>query len=203
MPVNYNIVADVIDITADTPKAADTFYVDTNVWYWLTYSKASASARPHQINDYPNFITTAKSQKSKLLYSGLTLPELSHVIERTEYDIFNSVTPIKPKEYRHNYPAERQNVVSEITLAWSQIQTIGIFVETRVTDDFTKEAFGRLTKQLLDGYDALIVETLDRSGIKQLVTDDGDFATIPGIQVFTSNRNVLAQAAKQGRLLTR
>ena len=33
--------------------------------------------------------------------------------------------------------------------------------------------------------------------------DDGDFATVPGIQVFTANRNVIQAARAQGRLATR
>jgi hypothetical protein len=40
-------------------------------------------------------------------------------------------------------------------------------------------------------------------GVIQLITDDGDFATIPGIQVFTANRNVVTAARAQGKLLKR
>jgi hypothetical protein len=40
-------------------------------------------------------------------------------------------------------------------------------------------------------------------GVLQLITDDGDFATVPGIQVFTANRNVINAARSQGKLQTR
>ena len=46
MAINYTVQAEVVDISADTPKTEDAFLVDTNVWYWLTYSRASQSARP-------------------------------------------------------------------------------------------------------------------------------------------------------------
>jgi hypothetical protein len=40
-------------------------------------------------------------------------------------------------------------------------------------------------------------------GVVQVITDDGDFATVPGIQVFTANRNVISAARSQGKLLIR
>jgi hypothetical protein len=40
-------------------------------------------------------------------------------------------------------------------------------------------------------------------GVVQVITDDGDFSTVPGIQVFTANRNVIQAARAQGRLITR
>ena len=44
---------------------------------------------------------------------------------------------------------------------------------------------------------------MSREGMIQVITDDGDFATVPGIQVFTANRNVIQTAQTQGRLLNR
>jgi hypothetical protein len=42
MAINYTVQAEVVDISADTPKTEDAFLVDTNVWYWLTYSRRPA-----------------------------------------------------------------------------------------------------------------------------------------------------------------
>jgi hypothetical protein len=42
-----------------------------------------------------------------------------------------------------------------------------------------------------------------RHNILQIITDDGDFATIPGIRVFTSNRRVINAAQQQEKILTR
>ena len=41
MAANIVIRADVVDISKDTPRNNENFLVDTNVWYWMTYSKAS------------------------------------------------------------------------------------------------------------------------------------------------------------------
>lgn len=46
MAINYNVQPEVIDITADTPKVEDVFLLDTNVLYWLTYSRVVHSGRP-------------------------------------------------------------------------------------------------------------------------------------------------------------
>ena len=46
MAVNYNIQANVVDIRKDLPKSNDVFLVDTNVWYWITYTRASQSGQP-------------------------------------------------------------------------------------------------------------------------------------------------------------
>jgi hypothetical protein len=40
-------------------------------------------------------------------------------------------------------------------------------------------------------------------GVVKVITDDGDFATVQGIQVFTANRNVVSTARAQGKLLKR
>jgi len=40
-------------------------------------------------------------------------------------------------------------------------------------------------------------------GVVQVVTDDGDFATVLGIQVFTANRNIIRAAHAQRKLITR
>ena len=47
-----------------------------------------------------------------------------------------------------------------------------------------------------------MLEIKERHGMMQIITDNGDFATVPGIQVFTANRNV-PTARKHGMLRTR
>jgi hypothetical protein len=37
----------------------------------------------------------------------------------------------------------------------------------------------------------------------RVITDDMDYATVPNLQVFTSNRNVIQTASQQGKLLRR
>ncbi len=73
MPINYNVRAEVIDLRSDTPQDNDMFLVDTNVWFWLTYTQASTYAASYQIRYYPAYINTALTTKCLLSYCGLSL----------------------------------------------------------------------------------------------------------------------------------
>jgi hypothetical protein len=75
MKISYTVQAEVIDINSDTPNKNDVFLVDTNVWYWLTYTKASTSSQAYQVTDYPNYLSQAISIQSSLRYCGLSLAE--------------------------------------------------------------------------------------------------------------------------------
>ncbi|WP_238360990.1 hypothetical protein [Iningainema tapete] len=61
----------------------------------------------------------------------------------------------------------------------------------------------RFQTQLLDGYDLFILETMNKEGIVNVITDDGDFVSVPGIRVFTSNMNAIKAARSQGKLVVR
>jgi hypothetical protein len=44
---------------------------------------------------------------------------------------------------------------------------------------------------------------MNKVGVKKIITDDGDYLTVPGIQVFTANINFINTARNQGKLLVR
>jgi len=203
MAINYVIQAEVVDINADSPTATDAFFVDTNVWYWMTYPNAAAAAFPGQL-DYPAFVNCALAVEARLCCSGLSLAELSHLIEKTEREIYEkSVGMIRAKEYRHNLPSERSRVVSEVEAAWGQVKSLSSPLALTVDEKVTDAALDRFQTEKLDGYDLFILETMKNHGVVQVITDDGDFATVAGIRVFTANRNVLLAARTQGKLLMR
>lgn len=203
MAINYNTQAEVVDITVDTPKPEDVFLVDTNVWYWMTYPNATSFV-PSQLSDYPGYLNKALGVNSKIQHSGLSLAELAHIIEQTEREIYErAVGSVKPKEYRHNLSGERSRVISEINAAWLQITSLADPLVVTIDDPTTNAALARLQTEKVDGYDLFILETMKKNGIVQIITDDGDFATVPGIQVFTANRKVINSARIQRKLLTR
>ncbi len=133
--------------------------------------------------------------------------ELVHSVERSERKISIQQGTInqnvKPKEYRHNYPQERANVISEIQLVCSQVELIATEVKILVDNQITHSALNRLQTQLLDGYDLLIVEAMKLANINSIITDDGDYITVPNIQVFTANNSVINTAQNQGKLIVR
>ena len=207
MAIRYTVQAAVVDLATDTPQATDVFLVDTNVWYWLTYSRASQSVRPplaYQTTRYPGYLNAALGVGAQLVYSGLSLAELTHVIEQVERDIYAATAgPISTKEYRHNLPQERRQVCAEIQAAWGVVTSLAAPLPLLVDAQTATAALTRLPTTLVDGYDLLLLESMQRQGVVQVLTDDGDFATILGLQVFTANRTVLQTARRQGRLLTR
>ena len=204
MAINYTVQADVIDIQRDSPQNTDVFLIDSNVWYWMTYPNASQSAIPYQLSDYPDYVNRALMAGARLYWSGLSLAELSHLIERTERQIYVQINgSITTKEYRHNLASDHARIVKEIQASWGQVKSLAAPLPMSIDEATTDAAFSRLQTQLVDGYDLFILETMTKQGVIQIITDDGDFATIPGIQVFTSNRHVLNSARIQGKELKR
>lgn len=206
MSINYTVQAEVIDIRTDTPKAEDAFLVDSNVWYWMTYTRASLSAKPYQINDYPKYLGKIKTIKAQLYQCGLSLSELAHSIEKTEFEIFARATGFdkrKKKEFRHNHNIERSNVVAEIQAAWGLVKTMAAPIDVMVDGPTTDAALCRIGSQPLDGYDLFFLEAIAKTGVVQVITDDGDFTIVPRIQVFTANSNVIEAARTQGKLIKR
>jgi hypothetical protein len=207
MSVSLTIQADIIDITNDTPRKSDIFLVDSNVWLWQAYTNANFTAKSYQLRDYPNYIVNVLRQGGTLSYSVLALAEIASVIERIEKDIYNrdSGLDLTLKEYRHNFPDERLKVVAEVKWAWSQIESIAISADLTINDEVAKAALTRFQSQAVDGYDLLILEAISRAGTEQIriITDDMDYATVPNIQMFTSNLNVIRSAKSQGKLVRR
>ncbi|ALB42513.1 MULTISPECIES: hypothetical protein [Nostocales] len=200
------IQADIIDIKTDTPQQSDIFFVDTNIWFWQTYTNAAFTAKRYQITDYPNYINKTRQNGATLTYSGLTLAELAHIIEKTEYDIYvQSNGYLHFKKYRHDYPTERANVVAEVQFTWRRIKKIAIPIDLTVDDATTDAAINRFTTQAVDGYDLLMLEAISKAGAGtvKIITDDMDYSVVPGIQVFTSNKYVIQDAAMQKKLVRR
>jgi len=177
------------------------------VWFWLVYTKASQRSQSlhYQVTAYPGYMDLAREAGSELMHSGITLAELADQIEQTELEIWNAVNQkeMKLKPFRHGLPVTRSNVVAEIVVAWDQVAAWSKSLPCLVDEAVTRASLGRIELFCLDGHDALLVETIRQAGIRQIITDDGDFVTVPHIQVFTANRGALRAAAAQGKLMKR
>lgn len=208
MSVQYAIWADVFDIGQTSPQGSDCFLVDSNVWLWLTYSNAGHGEpnwRAVLMSQYAAFVQGALAGSARVCCCGLSLAELSHIIEKTEREIHEASagSSIKTKEYRHNYATERNRVIAEIQAAWAQVESLAEPMTVTIDSPATAAALNRLQTEKVDGYDLFILEAMKSHGVVQVITDDGDFASVKGIQVFTANRNVISAARSQGKLLTR
>lgn len=209
MSINLTIQANVIDIRNDTPRQDDIFLVDTNVWLWQTYTNAQSTSfrAPNKIQTYTPYLRQARQNGATLVYNGLILSELAHVIEKTEREIYNRAnhSSLNAKEYRHNYSTERANIVAEVESAWQQVESLAVPIELTLTEDVTNAALTRFKTQALDGYDLLLLEAMSRAEAGQIkvITDDMDYAVVRDIQLFTGNGLVIQQAVAQQKLVTR
>lgn len=205
MPIS--VTADVVDLRTDQPRQDDVFFIDSNVWFWVGYTNASVGDKFNQSVDYPTYVGNALSAGSSLYRCTLSFAELAHSIERSERTIVGKSkgVELRTKDFRHNYPMERANVLTEIENVWalSDGMTDGNTIEVKVTSSMVTDTLTRLKSEELDGYDAFMVEAMLAQGIKQVITDDGDFGQVPGITVFTANDLLIREAAKQGKLKKR
>lgn len=208
MAVNFVVRAEVIDIRAYQPASTDSFLVDTNVWLWLAYSSISHAPSPplqYQLKEYSPYVQKSLSAKAQLFRCGLSLAEMAHQIEQTERAIYNQYNRLEmtTKEYRRNLADERERVTGEIKTAWEQVKSFSDPREILIDDAATESALANLKQCSLDGYDLFILEAMKKNGIRQIITDDGDFASVPDIRVFTANKKVIDVAKEQGRLIKR
>jgi len=110
---------------------------------------------------------------------------------------------ISSKQFRHNLPTERQNVVSEIESVCLQLNLLAKPLPTDMDSSFPLSMLTKIQKQPLDGYDVIMVDSINRTGVINIITDDGDYACVPGIRIFTANHNVIQKARAGGSLITR
>jgi predicted nucleic acid-binding protein len=206
VPLNLTVNAEVVDIRGDAPKDSDVFLVDTNVWFWLTYTRVSLSdAKPYQTTDYPDYVQRALTTNALLSFCGVNLAELAGVIEQAERKIHNgrSGKIESVKYFRHNFPAQRIAVTTEISTAFSQVESMASAMDVMVNGDAAKNGLAHITRVPIDLDDAVMLEVALKNGVNQVLTDDCDFVGMNGITVFTANRTVLAAATATGRIKVR
>ena len=201
----FEIKASVVDIKECSIGEDDVLMVDSNVWYWTTCSNASEkiNAAPYQIKQYPQFLKKAKKSGVRLWHSGLSLSEIGHLIENFYLDIYRKTKnlDISKKAFRHNLSDERRNVVEEIYLAWEQVENFSENLPCSIDRSNTQWAVEKMAKARLDGYDLFILHSMIDNNVLNILTDDGVFATVEGIKVFTANKNVLMKASEAGKLV--
>lgn len=182
--------------------------MDSNVWYWMGYTKASIDAGVKQSDHYPKYLNKILTANGSLYKCTLSFAELAHSIERSERTIFNrSRNPeISTKAFRHDYPEERKKILAEIEDVWNLVEAMtgGNTIEVNLDTSMILKSIERIKSEGLDGYDVFMIEALlAHGGITQVITDDGDFGQVEGITVFTANDYLIKTAKSQKKLVVR
>lgn len=183
-------------------------FVDTNVWFWFSYTKASLDLRDdrkREIDSFLQFINFFLSKKT--LYScGLIYAELTSLVERTELELYRSKLS-KPdssmglKKFRREYPRSRLGAIKEAKLAWEMVESCSELIPMNLDLNFVQAASKQATNFLLDSYDLFYYEIMRINKIDCILTDDKDFLSVPGLKVFTANNQVIREAKNLERLI--
>ena len=207
MPVSVR--AEVVDIRSDTPRDTDVFLVDTNVWIHLYYPRASqvpdVGPPSHDATHYPPYFKKVLEAKSSLKHTGLNFSELAHNIERIEREIYSAQCgrKIAPKEFRHSYERQRIQVMQHVSEMWKNVCAVSTLLPLNISQPLLDASFALLRRRPVDGYDAYMIEGAKRASITNIITDDSDFSTVPGLLIFTANQAVIDAARVAKKLITR
>jgi len=199
--------AKTFDIRRYDPKPEDIFIVDTNAWYWITYTRATLPCLPapltKQCEQYARFLKKALDAGTTVARCDLTLAELAHLIEAAEKKIyeFHSLgnANITLKRYRA-LPEERARVIAEVESAWSQVLMMSEHCVLTLSKDVTKAALAGFKEHLIGGYDLFLLQAMKQGKYPGILTDDGDFFGIPDVSIFTCNESALRKAHTAGQL---
>lgn len=172
------------------------YAIDTNVLYWMHYSRASLSPNNYQIKTYPNFISHLISQQKKLMTTTYNIAELITIIERNEYRIYLEQNNLQDsefsiKKYRED-EVERVRVKQEIQSVLTQIENIYTIVQLDLKMDWMSTYTNDFEKHSCDVGDYSCIQQFLKEKINCFLTDDIDFCSIEGINVFTSNLKAIS-----------
>lgn len=180
-----------VDIKKQPPSKGENFFVDTNVWYWITYAASKSftgnGPKGYQTEFYPEFIEKALDNEGTLYYSPLTLVKLTRLIERSEFEIFKAYknTPdVSLKSFRKK-AGERKAVIEELKSAWDQIQSMAKELPANLAPGVADSLMHTVENYLVDGYDALYYHFMNENQVLNIITDDKDFRDIKGINLFS------------------
>jgi PIN domain nuclease of toxin-antitoxin system len=200
MAESLEVKADVIDIRRSKPINPTRIMVDSQVWFWLFYSKASIKATAYQAIEYPKFIKTMLDAKSEFLASQFSYFEILHNIEKTEAFIKSKRTP--QKVFRHQFPTARVAIIEETDATWASVAEMAKVVYNNLDAETLKRMRTKSHACLVDGYDYILIDAIESSGLSSVLTDDSDICTVAGLTVYTANPKAIVAATNQGRLIS-
>jgi predicted nucleic acid-binding protein len=200
---SVQVQADVVDITCDTPRPGDRFVVDTNVWVRMVLASGARAATQRQ-QRYAPYLKSSRRLGAKLLVPSLVLWELARTAERAEFDLWSpSGNVLKEfKDFRCD-PVERPRVAKLIQRAWMDVLGLATLIDTPMDSVAAFDLIKAFPFTVMDPYDLCIVGAAKKAGVTMIITDDADYGSLSGIQVFTNNGFLLTEAKQQGRCISR
>lgn len=168
----------------------EVFGVDTNILYWCHYTKASSpnlNCHSYQVLEYPKFIGQLINNGNRLVTTSLNLSELCHVVENSEWKIYNTLNSRMQKKDFRNLPTERIKYQKELNNIFLQIKSFyeENILEISLSQDSMNFFISGLNQNSCDFFDIITLEKLKEKGIHNIITDDKDFQSIDNINLYT------------------
>ena len=191
-------VYDLNDLDISKINNETVFYVDTNIWYWLTY--ADAEMAQYQGSYASKIYDIYSNELTMLASSKLTFTEVANLVERQHMND-NRISSHRKKNFRQD-AVRRNAVVDDIELSIHQIEKMtskSTFVED-LNSIPAQEYVDILRKTVLDPTDALMSSFITNNDVVHIITDDIDFYSVSGLKIYTYNKKMLKQASADGNL---
>lgn len=185
------------DIHSYMPMNNNTIYcLDTNALYWYCYPRYGINVNPNRVSEievYYNFIDRLVQNGNTIVTSIYNVSEFLNIIEKHEYEIYqklNSEIKYNIKDLR-NMATERAKLKRQMTVSINNVYAtckVLEFAMERITiDNFV----GKLHEHKCDVFDYVILDYYKKNKNLNIVTDDADFMSIDGINIFTGNPQIL------------
>ena len=201
--MTYSTKARVYDInTLDTTKIKNNvFVIDTNVLYWMHYSRCHIVDKiGNQTIIYPRFIKDLISNNNKVVTSSCNISELVNLIEKKEHEIYKNTNSSITKKHFRSLSSERIKVKSELESVLLQVKSIydiqDLFFKSSEIESFVSE----FENHKCDSIDFIVINHVINNGLINFVTDDLDYITIDNLNVYTANANAINLAKTDGNL---
>ena len=194
--------ANVVNLTTLMPSPGMTFGLDTNIVYWLGYSRATSidSSIRTRLRPYSAFIAKAVGAGAKFCCTPLNLIEAIHRIERVECKLAG-LKPSELKNFRRSQ-SNRDNIGNEIDSLWATTTRLAQVWPASLTASDIPSLLANQRNAQMDAYDLAIVGCYASAGVRMVISHDHDLGTYDGaIVVVTANQECLAAAVSEGRLL--
>lgn len=171
------------------------FCLDTNVLYWYTYPRYGTvkSGVINQAQVYYDFVDKLVSDGNPLYTSVYNISELLNVIEKNEYDIYTTMHPEIPltkKDYRRIL-TERESLKRIMKTTLANVKAICKVIDFEFSSKTMDLFVANLSDHRCDVFDYLILNHYVEINELNILSDDNDFATFEGINLYTANTKIL------------
>ena len=190
-----NVNSNITDIYQFSPINSTTpYFLDTNVLYWYTNPRVSATKLTKQAQVYYNFVDHLTSAGNPLITSVYNLTELLNVIEKNEFVLYKDIHPdqnyLTRKDFRR-MSNERQKLQKIMQTTLNNVKNICHIVNFPFEQSKITDFIDSLTNHRCDIFDYMILDNGVKEQTVNVVSDDSDFSTYENVKLFTANTSVI------------